>query len=163
MRSGPTKRAVLLLLLAAAACGEEEKETPPPNPVPAPGVPVIPVQGNWVTVTRVAPVNFEWPGGVTVSTPGPGVVTVHYTLDNPCRHVPSGAQSSMRGDTVVVVVRWPRVEPDSSRKCPQEITPDAFHMELAGVPAGRRTFGMFEAIQGQTAAALSHTTEVTVQ
>lgn len=155
--------AVLLALLAAAGCGRAEPEAPPPDPVARPGHPVIPVEGKPVRVSRVRPAGFEWPGGVTVTSPGPGTVAVDYTLDNPCRHVPSGAQSTLRGDTVALVVRWPRVDPDSSRKCPPDVSPDAYRMELYGVPSGRRTFGMFEAIEGQTAAALSHTMEVTVQ
>lgn len=155
--------AVLAALLAAAACGgEEEKAPPPPNPVATPTSPVIPVAGRRVPFQQLPPVNFEWPGGVTVSAPEPGTVTVLYTLDNPCRHVPSGALASQRGDTVALVVSWPRVQPDSSMKCPAETTPFAYSFKLEDVPPGTHVFGMFEAIEGQTAAALSHTTEVTV-
>ncbi|HEV2145834.1 MAG TPA: hypothetical protein VGR37_00300 [Longimicrobiaceae bacterium] len=163
MGSDLPKRALVLALLAVAACGGEDEEPPPPNPVPTPGVPVIPVEGKRVPVTRIPPVGFEWPGGVAVASPRPGVISATYYLDNPCRHVPRGAVRSFRGDTVAVVVRWPRVEPDSSRKCPQDTTPDAFRIEFAEVPSGPHTFAMFEAIEGQTAAALSHVTEVEVQ
>lgn len=124
---------------------------------------MVPVEGKRVSVVRIPPTNFEWPGGVAVASPRPGVVSATYYLDNPCRHAPRGAQRSFRGDTVAVVVTWPPVEPDSSRKCPPDVTPDAFRIEFADVPAGRHTFAMFEAIDGQTAAALSHVTEVEVQ
>ncbi|HEX2189398.1 MAG TPA: hypothetical protein VHG51_10895 [Longimicrobiaceae bacterium] len=162
MSAGPVRRALVLALAAVAACGGEEAPPPPPDPVPTPGVPVIPVDGERVTVFRVPPVAFEWPGGVIVTAPEPGTVAVEYTLDNPCRHVPRRALSSMRGDTVALVVTWPPVQPDSSRKCPQESVPDAFRIRLRRVPPGEHTFALFEAIEGQTAAALAHVTEVTV-
>lgn len=160
-----TKRALVLAALLAAGCGgDEPPEKPLPNPVPTPGVPVIPVQGERVVVSRVPPVGFEWPGDVVVTAPEPGEVRVIYSLDNPCRHVPRRALSSLRrGDTVALVVTWPPVTPDSSRKCPPNITPYAYRMDVDDVPAGRHTFAMFEAIEGQTAASLSHTMEVVVR
>lgn len=160
---GRARLTLLLALLAAGACGPEEEEAPLPEPVPSPGVPVIPVQGERVRVTRVRPEGFEWPGGVSVSSPETGTVAVDYSMDNPCRHVPRRALASVRRDTVALVVTWPPVEPDSSRKCPPDVTPDAFRMELDDIPSGRYTFGVFEAIEGQRRAALAHVTEVTVQ
>lgn len=156
--------ALLLALLGAAACGGgEPPEPPPPDPVPAPGVPVVPVEGARVNVVRIPPVDFEWPGGVYAYSPEPGTVTVDYTLDNPCRHVPRRALSSLRGDTVALVVTWPPVRPDSSRQCPPGPVPDGFRIRLGEVPAGPRTFALFEAIEGQRAAALAHVMEVEVQ
>ncbi|HEX2093498.1 MAG TPA: hypothetical protein VHG28_13920 [Longimicrobiaceae bacterium] len=161
MTRSTTRLLCLLVTVALSACGSGE-EAPLPEPVPTPGVPLIPVSGERVPVTRISPGNFEWPGGVTVATPGPGALTVYYSLDNPCRHVPSGAQSSLRRDTIALVVRWPRVAPDSSRKCPPDVTPDAFMLELQGIPAGRRTLGVYEAIEGQSSAALAHVIQVDV-
>ena len=159
-----SRRALVLALLAAGCGGEETPETSVPDPVPTPGVPVIPVQGERVVVSRVPPVGFEWPGDVVVTAPEPGEVRVVYSLDNPCRHVPRRALSSLRGgDTVALVVTWPPVTPDSSRKCPPNITPYAYRMDVDDVPAGRHTFALFEAIEGQTAASLSHTMEVVVR
>lgn len=157
------KRALALALLLAG-CGEEKPEAPMPNPVPTPTSPVIPVKGEKVVVQRVQPHGFEWPGDVVVTAPEPGEVRVLYSLDNPCRHVPRRALASRRGgDTVALVVTWPPVTPDSSRKCPQDVTPYAFRMDLDDVPAGRHTLALFEAIEGQTGAALSHVKEVTVR
>ena len=158
-----TKRALVLALLAAGCGGEETPEKPVPAPVPTPGVPVIPVKGERVVVSRVPPAGFEWPGDVVVTAPEPGEVRVIYSLDNPCRHVPRRALSSLRRDTVALVVTWPPVTPDSSRKCPPNITPYAYQMDVDDVPAGRHTFALFEAIEGQTAASLSHTMEVVVR
>ena len=157
------RRALVLAALAAGCGGDEDRPPPPPNPVPTPTAPTIPVQGEKVVVQRVQPHGFEWPGDVVVTAPEPGEVRVLYSLDNPCRHVPRRALSSRRGDTVALVVTWPPVTPDSSRKCPPNVTPYAYRMDLDDVPAGRHTFAMFEAIEGQTAAALSHTKEVTVR
>lgn len=160
-----TKRALALAALLAAGCGgDEPPETPLPEPVPTPGVPTIPVEGEKVVVRRVPPEGFEWPGDVVVTAPEPGEVRVVYSLDNPCRHVPRRALSSLRrGDTVALVVTWPPVTPDSSLKCPPNVTPYAYRMDVDDVPAGRHTFAMFEAIEGQTAAALSHIKEVVVR
>lgn len=157
------RRALLLAVLAAGCGGEEQPRAPLPDPVPTPGVPVIPVAGRKVVVRRVPPEGFEWPGDVVVTAPEPGGIRVVYSLDNPCRHVPRRALSSQRGDTVALVVTWPPVTPDSSRKCPPNVTPYAYRMDVDDVPAGRHTLAMFEAIEGQRAAALSHTMEVTVK
>ncbi len=157
------KRALVLALLAAGCGGDGDEAPPPPNPVPTPTSPTIPVAGDKVIVRRVPPEGFEWPGDVVVTAKEPGEISVVYSLDNPCRHVPRRALSSRRGDTVALVVTWPPVTPDSSQKCPPNVTPYAYRMDVDDVPAGRHTFAMFEAIEGQTAAALSHTMEVTVR
>lgn len=158
------RRALLLAAALLAGCGEEKPETPLPEPVPAPGVPVIPVAGAKVIVRRVPPEGFEWPGDVVVTAPEAGEIRVVYSLDNPCRHVPRRALSSRRGgDTVALVVTWPPVTPDSSRKCPSDVTPYAYRMDVDDVPAGRHVLAMFEAIEGQKGAALSAVMEVTVR
>lgn len=160
-----TRRALLLATVLAAGCGGEEKpEAPLPEPVPTPGVPVVQVAGEKVIVRRVPPEGFEWPGDVVVTAPERGEIRVVYSLDNPCRHVPRRALSSRRGgDTVALVVTWPPVTPDSSRKCPPNVTPYAYQMDVDGVPAGMHVLALFEAIEGQKTAALSHTMEVTVK
>lgn len=158
-----TRRALLLAAVLAAGCGEEKPAAPIPELVPTPGVPMVAVAGEKVIVRRVPPEGFEWPGDVVVTAPERGEIRVVYSLDNPCRHVPRRALSSRRGDTVALVVTWPPVTPDSSRKCPPNITPYAYQMDVDDVPAGRRVLAMFEAIEGQRAAALSHTMEVTVK
>jgi|GEM_PF-4595530 len=162
MTEHKTWRVLLLALLAAAACGgPDEKEAPLPNPVSMPGLPVAPVEGEDVAVTRVAAEGFEWPGTVEADSPRQGVVAATYSLDNPCRDTPLGAHGSLRGDTVALVLRWPRTDP--GRSCTQEVTPDAFRTEMDGVPSGPRVVGVYQAIDGQTSAALSHTLELTVQ
>ena len=158
-----TKRALLLAAVLAAGCGEDRSETPLPEQVPTPGVPTTAVAGEKVIVRRVPPEGFEWPGDVVVTAPERGEIRVVYSLDNPCRHVPRRALSSRRGDTVALVMTWPPVSPDSSRKCPTNVTPYAYRMDVDDVPAGRHVLALFEAIEGQRAAALSHTMEVTVK
>ena len=152
----------LLLAAAAAACGPaEEEDAPPPNPVPTPTQPVIPLEGEPVAVARIAPENFEWPGTVEVTSPDPGVVTAVYSFDNPCGDAPLGALAAQRGDTVAFILRWPETEQD--RACPTGIVPDAYRVRLDSVPAGMHTVAVFQAIEGQTAAALSHSLEVEVR
>lgn len=151
-----------VLALGAAGCGSsDEGPKPPPNPVAQPGHPVVPVGGRALAATRIRPERFEWPGGVDVTAPRSGVVSATYIFDNPCGDRLLGALGSVRRDTVVLVLRWPRTD-QAQRNCPSDITPDGYRVEMDGVPPGSYTVGVYEAIEGQTAAALSHAKELKV-
>ncbi|MBV9772982.1 MAG: hypothetical protein JO040_03490 [Gemmatimonadetes bacterium] len=150
------------LALTVAGCGSsDEGPKPPPDPIARPGHPVAPVGGRALAAARYRPAKFEWPGGVVVTAPRGGTVRAEYTLDNPCGDRPRGAAGSVRRDTVALVLRWPRTD-QAQRSCPSDITPDGYRIEMDGIPPGSYTVGLYEAIEGQTAAALSHAMQVRV-
>lgn len=152
---------VIALSLAAGCGSSDDGPKPPPDPVARPGHPITPVAGKALAPTRFRPTTFEWPGGVTVEAPRAGVVSATYTFDNPCGDRLLGVVGSVRRDTVVLVLRWPRTD-QAKRSCSAESVPDAYRVEMDGVPAGSYTVGVYEAIEGQKTAALSHAKELKV-